>query len=163
MARVRVWQGIREWFRPLDHDASASLRRRNVAPATSVDSSDPSDLYSSVSSVEDGTFVANAAANISGNVVAFPGPVAGRGSVHRDSSGSADAATIDEFLSPVSDDAELLEFLAADLDPIPADPSFRERLREDLWDIVRDDSVPMGKGDSTASRGPADRRDPRNR
>ena len=151
MARGRVWQGIRDWFRPLDRDASSSLQRRHVAPPTSV------------GSIEEGTSVANAAGNISGSVVAFPGPVAGPGGMHRDSSGSADAATIDEFLSPVSDDAELLDFLAADLDPIPADPSFRERLREDLWDMVRDESVPMDKGDSTASRGPADRRGPRNR
>ncbi|MAG31814.1 MAG: hypothetical protein CL908_13080 [Deltaproteobacteria bacterium] len=32
---------------------------------------------------------------------------------------------------------ELLEFLAADLDPAPADPAFREQLREELWDFVQ--------------------------
>ncbi|MFK7894265.1 MAG: hypothetical protein AB8G23_00415 [Myxococcota bacterium] len=33
---------------------------------------------------------------------------------------------------------ELLEFLAADLDPVPADPVFREKLRDDLWEMVAD-------------------------
>jgi hypothetical protein len=36
------------------------------------------------------------------------------------------------------DDLEILEFLAADLDPVPADPAFRERLAETLWELVRD-------------------------
>ena len=33
---------------------------------------------------------------------------------------------------------DLLEFLAADLDPVPADPVFREELREQLWALVQD-------------------------
>lgn len=32
---------------------------------------------------------------------------------------------------------EMLEFLAADLDPIPADPVFRDTLREQLWRLVQ--------------------------
>lgn len=36
------------------------------------------------------------------------------------------------------DELEILEFLAADLDPVPADPAFRERLAETLWEMVRD-------------------------
>jgi hypothetical protein len=32
---------------------------------------------------------------------------------------------------------ELLEFLEADQRPVEADPSFRERLREELWQLVR--------------------------
>lgn len=32
---------------------------------------------------------------------------------------------------------ELLDFLSADVDPIPADPVFRERLREELWRFVQ--------------------------
>jgi hypothetical protein len=35
-------------------------------------------------------------------------------------------------------EGEILEFLAADEDPIPADPEFRERLRERLWSLVQD-------------------------
>ena len=36
----------------------------------------------------------------------------------------------------VSDD-ELLEFLAADDDPVEADPAFKRRLREQLWAMIR--------------------------
>lgn len=36
------------------------------------------------------------------------------------------------------DELELLEFLAADLDPVPADPTFRRQLADLLWDMVRD-------------------------
>ena len=32
---------------------------------------------------------------------------------------------------------ELLEFLEADQRPVDADPAFRERLREELWELVR--------------------------
>lgn len=39
------------------------------------------------------------------------------------------------------DELELLEFLAADLDPVPADPAFRQQLSDLLWDMVRDGRV----------------------
>jgi hypothetical protein len=32
---------------------------------------------------------------------------------------------------------ELLEFLEADQLPVEADPEFRERLRSELWDLVK--------------------------
>lgn len=35
-------------------------------------------------------------------------------------------------------EAELLDFMAADLDPVQADPVFREQLREELWTLVQD-------------------------
>lgn len=35
------------------------------------------------------------------------------------------------------DPAEFAEFLAADEVPIAADPAFRERLRQELWGMVR--------------------------
>ena len=35
-------------------------------------------------------------------------------------------------------DAELREFMAGDLDPIEADPGFREQLRDQLWAMVKD-------------------------
>ena len=38
-------------------------------------------------------------------------------------------------------DAELMEFMAADVDPVPADPVFRDRLREQLWEMVVDERV----------------------
>lgn len=39
------------------------------------------------------------------------------------------------------DELELLEFLAADLDPVPVDPAFRQSLSDLLWDMVRDGRV----------------------
>jgi len=58
----------------------------------------------------------------------------GKGRVSRDVAGGADRA-FEEAPTAVSEE-ELAEFLAADLDPVPADPVFRERLREELWDFV---------------------------
>ncbi|HPG25783.1 MAG: hypothetical protein H6748_05300 [Spirochaetaceae bacterium] len=40
-------------------------------------------------------------------------------------------------LDEARDEAELLEFLASDLDPVSPDPDFRERLREELWALVQ--------------------------
>jgi hypothetical protein len=40
---------------------------------------------------------------------------------------------------------DLLEFLAADLDPVPADPVFREELREQLWALVQDGTTARPK------------------
>lgn len=36
---------------------------------------------------------------------------------------------------------ELLDFLAADLDPVPANPVFKEKLRDALWEMVADGRV----------------------
>jgi hypothetical protein len=41
-------------------------------------------------------------------------------------------------LDPDFDPVEFAEFLEADEGPIPPDPAFRERLREQLWQIVRE-------------------------
>lgn len=43
-----------------------------------------------------------------------------------------------DALQPEVDEMELLEFLAADLDPVPADPAFKRELRERLWEMVQD-------------------------
>ena len=43
---------------------------------------------------------------------------------------------IDEIAAEFSTE-ELLEFLEADQHPVEADPAFRERLREELWALVR--------------------------
>jgi hypothetical protein len=40
-------------------------------------------------------------------------------------------------VDPDFDPVEFAEFLEADESPLPIDPAFRERLREQLWDIVR--------------------------
>ncbi len=43
---------------------------------------------------------------------------------------------IDEIASEFSTE-ELLEFLEADQRPSEADPAFRERLREELWQLLQ--------------------------
>jgi hypothetical protein len=40
------------------------------------------------------------------------------------------------------DPAEFAEFLEADDSPAPADPAFKERLRQRLWGMVRDNARP---------------------
>jgi hypothetical protein len=45
-------------------------------------------------------------------------------------------SVIDEIAAEFSTE-ELLEFLEADQRPLEADPEFRERLREELWALVR--------------------------
>lgn len=47
-----------------------------------------------------------------------------------------------EELRPEIDELELLEFLAADLDPVPADPVFKQELGDRLWEMVRDGRLP---------------------
>jgi hypothetical protein len=47
-----------------------------------------------------------------------------------------------EDLDADFDEFELLEFLAADLDPVPADPRFKRELAEQLWDLVSSGRVP---------------------
>lgn len=39
------------------------------------------------------------------------------------------------------DPAEFADFLEADDSPVPVDPAFRERLRQQLWGLVRERSV----------------------
>lgn len=48
--------------------------------------------------------------------------------------GQCRAAALDPDFDPV----EFAEFLEADDSPLPIDPAFRERLREQLWGLVRD-------------------------
>jgi hypothetical protein len=60
-------------------------------------------------------------------------------------SGSAEA--ILEFnRSFAREERELLDFLAADVDPVPADPVFRERLKDELWEMVRGEGLAQTKG-----------------
>ena len=43
------------------------------------------------------------------------------------------------------DEGELLEFLAADHDPVPADAAFREQLRDQLWAFVQGGALTRSK------------------
>ncbi|MBK7948640.1 MAG: hypothetical protein IPK00_07805 [Deltaproteobacteria bacterium] len=62
--------------------------------------------------------------------------VLGAGDVSDESIGIL-GESLDE-LRPEVDELELLEFLAADLDPVPADPAFKRELGDRLWEMVRD-------------------------
>ena len=46
---------------------------------------------------------------------------------------------------PDPSDDELREFLSADLFDVPADPVFKEGLREKLWEAIRSGSFGYGK------------------
>jgi len=48
----------------------------------------------------------------------------------------AEKMIADETMQEIDED-ELAEFLAADHDPVAADPAFREQLREQLWALVQ--------------------------
>ena len=65
--------------------------------------------------------------------------ILGAGSVSEDSIG----ILADPFSDSghAVDELELLDFLAADLDPVPVDPVFRSNLSDLLWDMVRDGRV----------------------
>ena len=65
--------------------------------------------------------------------------ILGAGSVSDDSIGILGGAFADPGHD--GDELELLEFLAADLDPVPADPVFRRNLSDLLWEMVRDGRV----------------------
>jgi len=59
--------------------------------------------------------------------------------VHR--SGDSNEAVADALFAAELGDLELVDFLAGDLDPVSADPVFREELREKLWTLVQDGAV----------------------
>lgn len=65
-------------------------------------------------------------------------PLISRGAAGASSGDLAAIATVlaDEAEQEI-DEVELLEFLAADHDPVQADPEFRERLRDRLWALVQ--------------------------
>jgi hypothetical protein len=47
-----------------------------------------------------------------------------------------EAGVIEEIAAEFSTE-ELIEFLEADLLPVEADPAFREKLRDELWELVQ--------------------------
>lgn len=49
--------------------------------------------------------------------------------------------SLDELQTEVNE-LELLDFLAADLDPVPADPVFKQELGDMLWEMVASGSLP---------------------
>lgn len=57
---------------------------------------------------------------------------------HRHEVGAPERGRPSSGVDPSFDPVEFAEFLEADEGPLPIDPAFRERLREQLWQIVRD-------------------------
>ncbi len=141
VARGGLWQAIRDWLRPIDredaiastHDVHRVKSRLDVSGRPDRASVGPAYGRRTGSSAY-GPGDAGAAAF----EPAFDRP-SGAGS-DAPSAAPAEAAG----LEPVSE-AELLDFLAADLDPVAADPVFRERLREELWEMIVDDGIVSAK------------------
>jgi len=120
VTRRQGWQGFLDWFRPVDHEAVATAGAEYGVKSTraSIDLTRP---------------LARAGA--------FEAEAFGEGGIPADLAerifGEEATAEIDEH--------ELHEFLAADHDPIPADPVFREELRDQLWALVRDGAITRPK------------------
>ncbi|MEM9175105.1 MAG: hypothetical protein AAGC67_07710 [Myxococcota bacterium] len=125
MARGRVWQGIRDWFRPVDR-APRAARPAEEAPPSQEDRGRIHDRQATRARID---------AEGGAEVIPFPGV------------GGVGAAALEQADSAGPLDPELLDFLAADVDPVPADPAFRERLRDELWDMIVDERLaPPGDG-----------------
>jgi hypothetical protein len=61
------------------------------------------------------------------------------------------------------DPVEFAEFLDAEEGPFPVDPAFRERLRHQLWNMVRDRSAPNARDPGRAKPPRAPLPDPKPR
>ena len=120
MARGRVWQGIREWLRPVEH-AHGSVPSRDASAEIPTDSSRIHDRTATRARVN---------AQGGAEVIPFPGGRAAEAVLDPNPPGLGTGSEVD---------VELLEFLAADVDPVPADPAFRERLRAELWGMIVDE------------------------
>ena len=139
MSRRSLWQKIRGWLAPLTRSRVESDREAPTSTAESalrvVPAADPV-LAASARSVAPGE-----RPDWPSNVVPLVRP-------GRSTFGAGDAALpragIEGGAAVLDDDAtdaELMEFMAADIDPVPADPVFRDRLRETLWEMVLEEGV----------------------
>lgn len=160
MSRRSLWQEIRSWLAPFrrsrleaDRDApspSAEPTLRAVPDADPV----PTALARATAPDERPDWPANVVPLVrpgratfgTGDAVEGAPPLAGI---------DGDVAVLDDEAT----DAELMEFMAADIDPVPADPAFRDRLRETLWDMVREGGVAASApgGPRAAPSDPGDR------
>ena len=153
-----MWQGIRNWFRPVGEEKRAvdptALSSEPTASSATLDSSREQALgLTAMRASTDST--ADEASGRGAEIMPFPGlarrdtkavgdssrtweggSTTGISEIASEFAGSDGAATLEGVHAPGVDETELLDFLAADLDPIPADPVFREKLRNELWDMV---------------------------
>ncbi len=163
MAHRSVWQGIRRWLR------SGDRRRTEEIPAgTATAQAGASGSTGSAPPAGASGSTGSAPTEWPSNVLPFvrperperPGSEArpeGIAVVEHLSDASAWSVGADgaAAMDDAADDAELLEFLAADLDPVPADPVFRERLREQLWEmVVTDARLRVDRDDARSPRLP---------
>lgn len=139
MARGKIWQEIRNWLKPVSYDLPAPATPERSAPESTADEW-PSNV---VPLVQGGSGVRGAARTRSLiDAARVPIPEA---------NSSSDVAALDEHWGDAEGDPELLEFLASDLDPVPVNPEFRERLREELWEVVLDEGRAKGQSYSLKS------------
>lgn len=58
------------------------------------------------------------------------------------SSGRARSGPLASFVDEVDDDdEELAAFLAADYEPVEADPEFKRKLRDQLWSLIQSNEM----------------------
>ena len=143
MARGEFWQGILDWFRPgRSKEGTVDQADSTPSPAASVSSGTS---LSSGPRLSQGAPTPNTS-DAGAQILLFPEResrpvVAARRAEFFDSefagvAGSDGTLALEDPLVAGVDEAELLDFLAADLDPVPADPVFREKLRDELWSMV---------------------------
>lgn len=143
MVRDKIWREIRNWLKPVPDDlpvgapGSATLGRS--APESSED-----EWPSNVVPLFRGFKGVRGAAHTRSLIDAALAPNPGANS-------SSGVAALDDPWGDAEGDPELLEFLASDLDPVPVNPEFRERLREELWEMVLDEGRAQGQPYSAKS------------
>jgi len=128
LARGRVWQGIRDWFRPVDGGARNISQR--AGPGSRSDRAGRSGLQNGGAS---GGTRSNGFSRWESARALLPAEGRDFGSGFRDGGGVGEVTldfdqTLDLDLDLghdlAIDERELLDFIAADVDPVPADPGF---------------------------------------
>jgi len=132
VVRDKIWQEIRNWLKPVPDDLPVSADPGRAA-AEATEDEWPSNV---VPLVQKGGRRAAGARSL---IDAASAPIPGANS-------SSGVAALDAPWLDAEGDTELLEFLASDLNPVPVNPEFRERLREELWQVLLDEG--LGKGQS---------------
>jgi hypothetical protein len=134
LARGRVWQGIRDWFRPVEEHGSRRAGAHAFGPAGSTRRSFDRGVASRIRTADLSPSTSSHPSRVSGPALGGWGQ----------NDGFADWAG-EAVLDDAVDERELLEFMALDIDPVPADPVFRERLKEELWEMVLNEGASRAK------------------
>lgn len=127
-----IWREIQNWLRPERSNQALDSR----APSSESNGIDAAPPASSVSSNPSEGIQTTPSAHL----FSYPPPrlVAEPAAGFADLPGYGGGAAVLEDVDACADfpEEELLEFLSADLDPVPADPVFREKLQADLWEMI---------------------------